>query len=78
MSKSHTELLIDQNGIEIIVSYTIEYVKQIEDFHGIHDLSSNYITIDNVEVIIAGSSIDILPKMNEDQILAIINHLSIY
>ena len=55
MSKSHTELLIDQNGIEIIVSYTIEYVKQIEDFHGIHDLSSNYITIDNVEVIIAGS-----------------------
>ena len=62
------ETIIDQDGIELIVTYHVG-----EDFKGNSVVDINY-----VEIIIAGSGVDILPMLNERQYNVILNSLSIY
>ncbi len=49
----NTELITDENGIEILASYYYEDADNVE--------------LKSVEVIIAGIGIDILPNMNNRQ-----------
>ena len=62
------ETIIDQDGIELTVTYHVG-----EDFKG-----NSIVDINNVEIIIAGSGVDILPMLNERQYNVILNSLSIY
>ena len=75
--KTNTETIIDEYGIELLVTYRYEKVTQIEECHGYHDLSYNDITLKNVEIVIAGQSIDLLPMMStrqETEIKNLLNH----
>ena len=62
------EIIIDQDGIELIVTY-----------HTGQDFKGNEVTdINHVEIVIAGTGIDILPMLNDKQYNVILNSLSIY
>ena len=74
--KTNTETIIDEYGIEFMVTYNYEKRREIEEGHGYHDLSYNDVTLKNVEIVIAGSSIDILPRMSvkqENEIISLLN-----
>lgn len=78
MTEQRTELIIDHEGIEMLVAYNIQHIPVVEEFHGTQNLSYDYIELENVEVIIGGRGIDILPMMTEKQQEIIRDHLSIY
>ena len=63
-----TEIIIDQDGIELIVTYHIG-----QDFAGNDVVDINY-----VEIVIAGTGIDILPMLDAKQYDVILNALPIY
>lgn len=63
-----TEIIIDQDGIELIVTYHIG-----QDFAGNDVVDINY-----VEIVIAGTGIDILPMLDDKQYKVILNALPIY
>ena len=78
MKEKESELIVDENGIEVLVTYTTEAIKQIEEFHGIHDLSYTDVELTSVDVIIAGRGIDILRFLDDKQMSVIKDNLSIY
>lgn len=78
MKEKQSEIILDENGIEILVGYTTEYIKQIEECHGIHDLSYDDVELTSVEVIIAGRGIDIFRFLDDKQMSVIKDNLSIY
>lgn len=77
MSKSETftETLIDEAGIEILVNYSKEWNDQKEDFHGEHDLSGWGYNLNSVELVIAGSGINITKQLNLKQYRAILDEV---
>lgn len=77
--KSNTETIVDESGIQILVSYAYELTK------GFVVEASNpstfvpdmvYTELTSVEVVIAGKGLDILPQMNYHQKEAIISLLN--
>ena len=76
--KDETEIILTNNDIEVMVTYDMIYNEQIEDFHGIHDLSYYDVKLKNVEIVIGGRSVDILPQLTLDQENVIIGNLSIH
>lgn len=62
------ETIINQDGIELIVTYHIG-----QDFKGNDVIDINY-----VEIVIAGTGIDILPMLDDKQYKVILNALPIY
>lgn len=62
------EIIISQDGIEIIVTYHIGH-----DFNG-----NEVIDINNVEISLGGGSIDILPMLNNKQYQVIMDSLPIH
>lgn len=62
------ETIINQDGIELIVTYHIG-----QDFKGNDVIDINY-----VEIVIAGTGIDILPMLDDKQYQVILNALPIY
>jgi hypothetical protein len=75
-----TETIIDQEGIELIVSYEWEKGEpQIEECHGYHDVGG-LVTCEllSVEVVIAGIGIEILPVLEEKQKRVIFDAISIW
>lgn len=77
MSKSETftETLVDESGIEILVNYSKEWNDQKEDFHGEHDLSWWGYNLNSVELVIAGTGINIIKKLNHKQHMAILDEV---
>lgn len=75
--KTNSEAIVDENGIEILVSYEYEESEsQIEEGHGIHEVGCMvYIELKSVEVVIKGIGIDIMPMMNQLQKESIISKL---
>jgi len=69
--KKNTEVLIDQNGIEILATY--EYTPKDEG-----DLSLGYYdtALLSVEIILSGKGIEILLLLNEKQKQSIIDKLT--
>jgi len=81
MSKTkYTETIVEQGCIEMLVTYVWEQEpSQIEECHGYHELGGGVLVdLLNVEVIIKGKSIDILPFLDKRQEMAIIDDLSIF
>jgi hypothetical protein len=76
-----TTLIVDEYGIEILVTYEWEQsAPQYEEGHGIHLVDDGlYVELEAVEIVIrGGDSIDILPQLNDKQQETIIGQLPIY
>lgn len=80
MRTKHTETIVEQGCVEMIVTYVWEREpSQIEECHGYHELGGGVsVILLNVEVIIKGKSIDILSFLDKKQEMAIIDDLSIF
>lgn len=84
MKSQQTQIIVDENGIELLVTFSYEYVLQIEECHGRHDMSYYDIEIESVELAIAGETIDfgkdkgnILPFLKNKQVKTIQEQLEI-
>ena len=77
MSKSETftETLISEAGIEMLVNYTKDRIDQKEDFHGEHDLSGDGFVLNSVELVIAGTGINITNQLSLKQYHAILDEI---
>ena len=76
-----TTLIVDESGIEILVTYQWEQnAPQYEEGHGIHLVDDGlYVELEAVEIAIkGGNSVDILPQLNHKQQQSIIDQLPIY
>lgn len=75
----NTEVIIDQDGIELWVSYRAEKNEQYyEEGHGYHLMGGGYdVQLTSVEIIIANRSIELLDRLTEKQTDKIIDLLSI-
>lgn len=62
------ETIIDQDGIELIVTYHIG-----TDFNG-----NDVVDINFVEIVLGGSGIDLLPLLNDKQYQVIMDALPIH
>lgn len=71
----HCETLLDEAGVELLVSYEREQIR--ESIHEDYPTElMTYTELYSIEVVIAGKGIDILPFMTEKQKLAIIENLN--
>lgn len=73
-----SEAIVDQNGIELLVAYTVEkQPSDIIEFHGYHDMGGGSdIILNSVELVIAGRGIELIEKLTVPQKKAIIEKLS--
>lgn len=73
------QTIIDEPGIEFIAGGKIEFQgSQIEECHGFHDVGGGCdITLTSVEIVIAGSGIDILSQLSKKQIEKIIGKIEV-
>jgi hypothetical protein len=76
--KTNSELIIDQEGIELEIDYRHEDIEQFEEGHGQHDLSYTDIELKHVWLTIKGKPIDIFPLLNADQEEHLISLLNNY
>lgn len=72
---TNTETIIDQDGIEFIVTYTTGEDDYEESPYKWKEV---YVILDEVEIVIKGSSISILPFLNTEQQDVIISALPIH
>lgn len=77
MFRHKTELIVDDNGIEVLVGFDVEESdSQTEFCHGEHEVGCLVdVRLTSVELIIAGKGIDVLPLMTKDQKHSITNQL---
>jgi len=74
--KSNCEMLVDENGFEILVGYNYEKTKDIHDTEeGVICEPLVYTELTSVEVVIKGRGIDILPLLHPAQKEFIIENL---
>lgn len=75
--KKGVESICDDNGIEVLVGYLFEQSEsQVEETHGLHEVGLIvYTELRSVEVLIAGTGIDILPRLSDKQKEHIISKL---
>jgi hypothetical protein len=77
-------ILESYDEVELLVTYSYEEVRQIEEGHGFHDLSYTDVNVTFVELVIGGESVkmegkaNLLPHLNPRQLSKIIGQLSIY
>lgn len=77
--KEVQEVIIDQDGIELVVTYLMGgYESHEEEGHGYHDKGGFDFELRSVELIIANTSIDVLPQLTPKQMSVIIDALSIH
>ena len=76
--KQNTETIVDDNGIELAVSYEYEISEsQIEFGHGKHEVGNRVETdLKIVELIIGGIGTDVLPLLNDIQKDTLISKLT--
>lgn len=77
MTKYVTTVL-DGNGVELNVTYSMEYVpSHVEEGHGYHQMGNYHdIELESVELDLLGISIDILPQLTNNQIDSICEFIS--
>lgn len=89
MKQSYSESIIDESGIELLVTYDAEVSSHTEDFHGVHNMSEVSIDVQYVELVINGESVyfnvgdglrtaNILPYLTKKQLSHIEGNLSQY
>ena len=77
--KQATETIIDENGIELLISYEYEYTDgHYEEPNNIATWveATVYTELKEVELVIAGEGISLLPILSEKQKQSIISKLS--
>ena len=81
--KTYTKTLIEEGGIEFLVTFDYSWQDQIEEGHGVHDLSGWDIQITFIELVVAGKTVkfnneaNILKYLDLDQYLAILGKIDI-
>ena len=84
MKRINTESILDEAGIEMLVTYEYTEESQIEDFHGRQEISYVDVVITNIELIVSGHTFNmegkynLLPYLNEKQLKEITSQLEIY
>lgn len=86
MKETRTENVILESyaGIELLVTYDYEESSQVEDFHGMQELTYSSATITYVELVIGGDSIaidtkcNLLPYLTKSQIKSLESQLEVY
>jgi hypothetical protein len=88
MKQSYSELIVDQSGVELLVSYDTEIDSYTEEFHGTHLMSDVSIELKYVELIIRGKSVEfthngkatanLIPFLTKEQLDCITDNLSQY
>ena len=81
--KTYTKTLIDDDGIELLVTFDYYWEEQKEEGHGEHDLSGWNIQLNYVELVLAGASVkfngeaNILKYFSLGQYLAVLGKIDI-
>lgn len=72
------ETIVDDSGIEILVSYWYEKSKsQVEEGHGFHEVGLMvYTELVSVELVIAGRGIELIKELTENEKEFIISKLT--
>lgn len=78
MRRKNTERIVNESSIEVWVTYSYEPVYQMEECHGVHDMSYDDVTLESVEIKIGDTFIDILKELSSEQEEIIIGELSIH
>ena len=77
-------VILETLGIELQVTYTYEDVRSMEECHGTHDTSYTDVSINYVELLIAGEGVkvnyrsNLLPSLTPKQVNEIEGMLQIY
>jgi len=77
-------VILESLGIELQVTYTYEDIRSTEECHGMHDTSYTDVSINYVELLIAGESVkvnhrsNLLPLLSPKQISEIEGMLQVY
>lgn len=68
--KHNSEIIVDENNIEILVGYDYEISdSDIQEGHGFHEVGKRiYTELKSVEIVFGSLGIDILPMLTELQI----------
>lgn len=76
--KKNAETLVDESGFEILVGYRYDKSPSQKEFcHGEYEVGQLvYTELESVELVIKGTGIDILPRLNEKQKEYIIEQLN--
>jgi hypothetical protein len=76
--KNFTEILVDENGFEIIVNYDADISpSQIEEGHGFHEVGNLiYTKLKEVQLVIGDKGTSLLPILDEKQKNIIISKLT--
>lgn len=61
---------------ELLIGYDFDKRTRQEEGHGLHSFDESVIELTSVEIVIAGTGIDILDKLTPNQKQAIINELN--
>jgi hypothetical protein len=64
---THSVTLDEDSSIQTMVNYSKEWNDQVEEGHGTHDLSGYGYSLNSVEVVIAGTGIDITKQLSVRQ-----------
>ena len=81
--ETYTKTLIDESGVELLVTFDYYWETQVEEGHGVHDLSGWNIQINYIEMVIAGKSVrfngdaNIIKYLDLEQYLAILDKIDI-
>jgi hypothetical protein len=78
MRQKNTERIVNESSVEVWVTYAYKPIYQIEECHGLHDMSYDDVTLESVEVKIGDNYVDILKQLTSEQEDIIIGELSIH
>jgi hypothetical protein len=81
--KTYTQTVISDSGIELLVTFDYYWEEQIEECHGVHDLSGWSVGLTYVELVVAGKTVkfngecNILKYLDNSQYLKILEQIDI-
>ena len=82
-TKTYTQTIISEGGIEMLVTFDYYWDEQIEEGHGVHDLSGWNVNLTYVELVVAGKTVkfngecNILKYLELPQYLAILEEINV-
>jgi hypothetical protein len=81
--KTYTQTVISEGNIEMLVTFDYYWNDQVEEGHGVHDLSGWSVHINYIELVIAGKTVsfngdgNILKYLDLPQYLTILEQINI-
>ena len=82
-TKTYTQTVISEGNIEMLVTFDYYWNDQVEEGHGVHDLSGWNVNLTYVELVVAGKTVrfneesNVLKYLDLSQYLAILDEINI-